>query len=147
MRNANLTFCILALTSSSGLPLLLIMLPKYLKESVSSSGSPPNMPVLLVFVLAFIILVLLLMILNPICVQTVFRRSVFPVSVGDCGTAKRVHLQNPGPPISSKASTAYHFVCFYIHTNFLLGFCQEKNGIKMLWLFWAIFSLMCNPPF
>ena len=42
MRNATLAFCILALTSSSAPPLLLIVLPNYLKESISSSGSRPS---------------------------------------------------------------------------------------------------------
>ena len=50
MRNATLAFCILALTSSSVPPLLLMLLPRYLKESVSSSGSSPSVTVLLVFV-------------------------------------------------------------------------------------------------
>ena len=70
MRNASLAFCIRALTSSS-------VLPRYLKESVSSSGSPPSVTGLLFFVLAFMILVLLLLMLSPVCVDTVFRSSVF----------------------------------------------------------------------
>ena len=70
MRNASLAFCIRALTSSS-------VLPRYLKESVSSSGSSPSVTGLLFFVLAFMILVLLLLMLSPVCVDTVFRKSVF----------------------------------------------------------------------
>ena len=104
-----LAFCIIALTSSSVHPLLLIMLPRYLKESVSSSGSPPSVTGLLFFMLAFMILILLMLMLSPICVDTVFRRSVCPVSVGDCGTGERGRLQNPGLPTGSKASTVYHF--------------------------------------
>ena len=77
MRNAPVTFCIRALTSSSVPSLLLIMLPRYLKESVSSSGSPPSVTGLLFFVFAFTILVLLLLMLSPICVDIVFRKSVF----------------------------------------------------------------------
>ena len=42
MMNATLAFCILALTSSSVPPFLLIVLPRYVNESVSSSGSPFN---------------------------------------------------------------------------------------------------------
>ena len=76
MRNASLTFCIRALMFSS-------VLPRYLKESVSSSGSPPSVTGLLFFVLAFMILVLLLLMFSPFCVDTVFRKSVFfPISVG-----------------------------------------------------------------
>ena len=45
-----------------------IILPKYLNESVSYSGSPFNVMGLLFFVLAFIILVLLLLMLSPNCV-------------------------------------------------------------------------------
>ena len=73
MRNATLAFCILALTSSLP-PLLLIMLPRYLKGYVSSSGSLPSVTELMFFVLAFMILVLLLLMLSRICVDTVFRR-------------------------------------------------------------------------
>ena len=36
MMNATLAFCILALTSSSVSPFLLIVLPRYVNESVSS---------------------------------------------------------------------------------------------------------------
>ena len=78
MMNATLAFCILALTSSSVPPFLLIVLPRYVNESVSSSGSPFNVMGLLFFVLAFIILVLLLLMLSPSCVDTVFSSSVFP---------------------------------------------------------------------
>ena len=88
------------------------MLPRYLKESVSSSGSPPSVTGLLFFTLAFMILVLFM--LSPICVDTVFRRSVFPVPVGDCGTGERGRLHNPGPPTGSKGSTVYHFFLFSV---------------------------------
>ena len=54
MMNATLAFCILALTSSSVPPFLLIVLPRYVNESVSSSASPFNVMGLLFFVLAFI---------------------------------------------------------------------------------------------
>ena len=73
MRNATLAFCILALTSSVA-PVLL--LPMYVEESVSSSGSHLNVTGLF-FMLAFMILVLLLLMLSHVCVDTVFRRSVF----------------------------------------------------------------------
>ena len=77
MMNATLAFCILALTSSAVPPCLLIVLPRYVNESVSSSGSPFIVMGLLFFVLAFIILVLLLLMLSPSCVDTVFSSSVF----------------------------------------------------------------------
>ena len=77
MMNATLAFCILALTSSSVPPFLLIVLPRYVNESVSSSGSPFNVIGLLFFVLAFIIFVLLLLMLSPSCIDTVFSCSVF----------------------------------------------------------------------
>ena len=80
MMNATLAFCILALTSSVP-PFLLIVLPRYVNESVSSSGSPFNIMESLFFVLAFIICVLLLLMLSPSCVDTVFSSSVFPASV------------------------------------------------------------------
>ena len=111
-RNATLDFFIHALLSSYVPALLLIMLPRYLKTSVSSSGSPPSVTGLMFFVLVFMIIVLLLLMLSAICVGTVFRRSVLSVSVNDCGTGERGHLQNPGPPTGSKASTVYHFSCF-----------------------------------
>ncbi|KAK2171524.1 hypothetical protein NP493_1055g01007 [Ridgeia piscesae] len=76
MINATLAFCILALTSSSVPPFLLIVLPRYVNESVSSSGSPFNVKVLLFFVFAFLILVLFLLTLSPSCVDTVFSSSV-----------------------------------------------------------------------
>ena len=75
MMNATLAFCILALTSSSVPPFLLIVLPRYV--NVSFSGSPFIVMGLLFFVLAFIILVLLLLMLSPSCVDTVFSSSVF----------------------------------------------------------------------
>ena len=77
MMNATLAFCILALTISSGPPFLLIVLPRYVNESVSSSGSPFNVIGLLFFVLAFIIFVLRLLMLSPSCIDTVFSCSVF----------------------------------------------------------------------
>ena len=77
MMNAPLAFCIIALTSSSVPPFLLIVLPRYVNESVSSSGSPFNVMGLLFFVLAFIVFVLLLLMLSPSCVDTVFSGSVF----------------------------------------------------------------------
>ena len=60
MMSATLAFCILALASSFVPPFLLIELPRYVNESISSSGSPFNVMGLLFFVLAFIIFVLLL---------------------------------------------------------------------------------------
>ncbi|KAK2176839.1 hypothetical protein NP493_636g03006 [Ridgeia piscesae] len=77
MMNATLAFCILALTSSSVPPFLLIVLPRYVNESVSSGGSLFYVMELLFFALTFIIFVLLLLMLSPSCVDTVFRSSVF----------------------------------------------------------------------
>ena len=77
MLNATLAFCILALTSSYVPPFVMIVLPRYVNESVSSSGSSFNVMWLLLCVLAFIIVVLLLLMLNPSCVDTVFSNSVF----------------------------------------------------------------------
>ena len=78
MMNATLAFCILDLTSSSVPPFLFIVLPRYVNESVSSSGSPYNVIRLLFFVLAFIIFVLLLLMSSPSCVDIVVSSSVFP---------------------------------------------------------------------
>ena len=64
MMNATLAFCILALTSSAVPPCLLIILPRYVNESVSSSGSPFIVMGLLLFVLAFIILCFIVASLN-----------------------------------------------------------------------------------
>ncbi|KAK2192709.1 hypothetical protein NP493_24g02006 [Ridgeia piscesae] len=72
MMNATLAFCILALTSSSVPQFLFTVLPRYVNESVSSSGSPFNVMGLLFFLLAFIIFILLLLMLSPSCVDTVF---------------------------------------------------------------------------
>ena len=47
--NATLAFCILALTSSCVPLFLLIVLPRYVYESVSSSGSPFSVMGLLFF--------------------------------------------------------------------------------------------------
>ena len=77
MMNTTLAFCILALTFSSVPPLLLIVLPRYVNEYVSSSGSPFNVMGLLFFVLAFIIFVLLMLMLSPSCIDTVLSCSVF----------------------------------------------------------------------
>ena len=90
MENATLAFCILALTSSSVPPVLLIVLPRYVNESVSSSGSPFDVIGLLFFVLVFIIFVLLLLTLRPSRVDTVFSSSVFPASVDGCMREERV---------------------------------------------------------
>ena len=92
--NATLAFCILALTSSSVSPFLWIVLPIYVNESVSSSGSPFNVMGLLFFVLAFIIFVLLLLMLGPSFVDTVFSSTVFPASVHGYGRAERGHPQS-----------------------------------------------------
>ena len=77
MHCQGLTQNTLALTSSSVPPFLFIVLPMYVNESVSSSGSPFSEMELLFFVLAFIIFVLLLLMLSPSCVDTVFSSSVF----------------------------------------------------------------------
>ena len=72
MMNATLAFCILALTSSCMPPFILIVLPRYVNEHVSSSGSTFNVMGMLFFVLVFIIFVLLQLMLSPSCVDTVF---------------------------------------------------------------------------
>ena len=79
MMNATLAFCILALTSSSVPPFVLIVLPRYVNESVSFSGCifQFNVMGLLFFVLAFISCVLLLLMLSPSCVDTVFSSCFF----------------------------------------------------------------------
>ncbi|KAK2192174.1 hypothetical protein NP493_37g07022 [Ridgeia piscesae] len=102
MMNGTLAFCILALTSSSVPPFLLIVLPRYVNESVSSSGPPFIVMGLLFFVMAFIILVLLLLMLSPNCVDTVFSSSVFPASVDGCVRGERGHPQSPGPPTAPR---------------------------------------------
>ena len=112
MMNATLAFCILALTSTSGPPFLLIVLPRYVNESFSSSGSPFNVMGLLFSVLPLIIFVLLLLMLNPSCIDTVFSCSVFPASVCGCVRGERSRLQSPCPPTGSKVSTGSHF--FYL---------------------------------
>ena len=79
MRKATRALWIRALVSSSVPPVLLILLPRYVKQSVSASGFPPTVTTLLIFVLAFILLSLSLFILmlSPVCADTVFSRSVF----------------------------------------------------------------------
>ena len=98
MMNATLAFGILALTSSSVPPCLWIVLPRYVNESVSSSGSPFIVMGLLFLVLAFVILVLLLLMLSPSCVDTVFSSSAF---VDGCVGGERGHPQSTGPPTGS----------------------------------------------
>ena len=110
--NATLTFYILPLTFSSVPPFLLIVLPRYVNEYVSSSGSPFNVMGLLFFVLAFVIFVLLLLMLSPCRVDTVFSSSIFPASVDGCVRGQRGHPQSPRPLTGSKVSTGSH--CFYI---------------------------------
>ena len=78
MIKATVDFYILALTCSSVPPFLLIVLPRYVSESVSSSDSPFNVMWLLFFVLAFVIFVVLLMMLSYGYVDTVSSSSVFP---------------------------------------------------------------------
>ena len=75
--STTLAFCSFALTSSSVPPFLLIVLPGYVNESVSSGGAPFNVMGLLLFVFAFLIFVLLLLMLSPSCVDTVCSSSVF----------------------------------------------------------------------
>ena len=75
----SLTFWILAFTYFSVPPIFLF----YWKVSVSSSGSHPSLTVLLLFVLAFMIFVSLLFTPSPVCVETVFRSSVFSLSSYD----------------------------------------------------------------
>ena len=94
MLNATLAFCILALTSSFVPPFLLIVQPRYVNESVSSSGSPFNVTGWLFSVLAFVIVVLHLLMLRPSCVDTVFSNSV-SAPVDGCVRGERSHLQSP----------------------------------------------------
>ncbi|KAK2185918.1 hypothetical protein NP493_217g04021 [Ridgeia piscesae] len=103
MMNATLAFCIVALTSSSVPPFLFIVLPRYVNESVSSSGSPFNVKGLLFFVLDFIIFVLLLLMLSPSCVDNVFSSSVFPASVDGYGRGERGQPQSRGPPVGTRS--------------------------------------------
>ncbi|KAK2176812.1 hypothetical protein NP493_638g00002 [Ridgeia piscesae] len=110
MMNATLAFCILALTFSSVPPL--VVLPRYVNECVSSSGSTSNAIGLLFFVLAFIIFVLLLLMLSLSCVDSAFSSSVYPASVDGCVRGERGHPQSPGPPTGSKVSTGTHFFYF-----------------------------------
>ena len=127
MINATLGFCILALTSSSVPLFLLIVLPRYVNESVSSSGFPFNVMGLLF--LAFIIVVLLLLMLSPSCVDTVFSSSVFPASVGGCVRGERGHPQSPGPPTSSMVSTGYNFFYFFVVCFMIQSMAsRNKNG-------------------
>ena len=76
MRKATRAFWIRALVSSSVPHVLLILLPRYLKQT-ASSGFPPTVTTFLLFVLAFIILVLFILMLSPVCADTRFSRSVF----------------------------------------------------------------------
>ena len=82
--NATLALCILALKASFVPSFLFIVLPRYVNESVSSSGSPFNVIGLLFFVLAFIIFVLLLLMLSPSCVDTPFHHEVARLSCPIC---------------------------------------------------------------
>ena len=77
MRKATRAFWIRALVSSSVPHVLLILLPRYVKQSVSSSGFPPTVTRFLLFALAFIILVLFILMLSSVCADTRFSRSVF----------------------------------------------------------------------
>ena len=65
MRKATHAFWIPALVSSSVPPVLLILLPSYVKQSVSSSGFPSTVTTFLLFVLAFIILFLFILTISP----------------------------------------------------------------------------------
>jgi len=76
MMNATLAFYIIDLIYYVVPPFVLIVLPRYVKEAVSSSGSPFNAIGLLFFVLAFIIVVLLLLMWSLSCL-TVFNSTVF----------------------------------------------------------------------
>ena len=51
------------------------------KESVSSSGSPPRVTGLLLFVLDLVSFVLLLLMLSPTCVDIVFKTMCSPYLV------------------------------------------------------------------
>ena len=53
MRKATRAFWIRALLNSSVPPVLLILLPRYVKQSVSSSGFPSTVTTFLLFMLAF----------------------------------------------------------------------------------------------
>ena len=76
MRKATRAFLIRALVYSSVPPILLILLPRYVKHYVSSSGFPPTVTTFLLFVLAFIISVLFILMLSPVCADTRFSRYV-----------------------------------------------------------------------
>ena len=142
MRKATSAFWIRALVSSSVPPVLLIVLPRYVKQSVSSSGLPPTVTTFLLFVLAFITLVLLILMLSPVCPDTRFSRSILScICTRLCDRRARSsakskssswlqmvhsipfllflssfsgpgHQQNPNRPTGSKGSTGFHFFCF-----------------------------------
>ena len=77
MRKATCALWIRALVSSYVPLVLLVVLPRYVKQSVSSSGFPPTVTTFLLFVLAFIILVLFILMLRPVCADTKFSGFVF----------------------------------------------------------------------
>ena len=91
------------------------MLPMYVKESVSSSGSPPSATGLMFLMLTFMVLVLLLLMLSPICVDTVFRRSVFLyllVTVGqESGVICKIHVLQLAPKSKCPLYTVFPVVC------------------------------------
>ena len=76
MRQASRALWIRALVACSVTPVVLILLPGYVKHYVSSSGFPPTINTFLLFVLSFIIIVLFILMLSPVCDDTKFSRSV-----------------------------------------------------------------------
>ena len=143
MVNATLAFCILALTSSSVPPLLLIVLPRYVNESVSSSGSPFIVMGLLFFVLAFIILVLLLLMLTPSCVDIMFSSSVFsalhPLMAVDeeSEVIRKVLVLQLVPRWPLDTISSVSVVFFMIHTMTR----KNKNGDRRYSSFTPVFTM------
>ena len=134
MMNATLAFCILALTSSSVPPFFLIMLPRYVNESVSSSGSPFNVMGLLFFVLAFIIFVLLLLMLSPSCIDTVFSWSVFScICLWLCERRPRSSAKSRSSNCSAvEASTAYLCRGYQMPSRSLQSLCIGMSPIPWI---------------
>ena len=108
MRKATRAFWIRALVSSSVPPVLLILLPRYVKQSVSSSGFPSTVTMFLLFVLAFIILVLfILMAINGMVKRLCMEEDVGYVDLWDSLVGKEEMYARDGLHLSGKGAAVF----------------------------------------
>ena len=144
MIKATRAFLIRALVSSSVPPVLLILLPRYVKQYVFSSGFPTTVATFLLFVLAFIILVLFILMLSPVCADTRFNNNNNITSMALKSSEARAQKRNKTKSVIIFKSRGHTWpIYFLLHLSWR---CDRRarssaKSKSSSWLHWIPFLL------